>query len=164
MNQRLRALGFKLYLTAKTQCRYYPRANVTSFLKHAFSSGLWNARSLRENPASLSVRHFVPPVFVTALLALAAFASVGSLAGAYSRSAAALVLGVTLAGHLGIGTIAGIQVALRERRAAALWLAPVILAFHCAYGAGTLRGLLVPFPGREAISAKGSAQSSKDCA
>jgi len=94
---------------------------------------------------------------------LAGYASVGSLASAYSRSAAALALGFTLAAHLGIGTIAGIQIGLRERTAAALWLAPVILAFHCAYGVGTLRGLLVPFPGPKAIPAQGSAQSSKDC-
>lgn len=162
MNQRLRALGFKLYVTAKTQCRYYPRANVRSFLKHAFSSGLWNALSLKENPASLSLRHFVPPAFVIALLALAAFAAAGGLAGAYSRGAA-LALGVMLTGHLGIGTVAGIQIGLREKTAAALWLAPLILAFHCAYGLGTLRGLFLPFPGSQAAPEPRSAESSKDC-
>jgi hypothetical protein len=162
MNQRLRALGFKLYVTAKTQCRYYPRATVRSFLKHAFLSGLWNARSLRENPASLSLRHFVPLAFVTALLVLAGFAAAGGLAGEYSR-AAALSLGVILAGHLGFGVVAGIQIGLREKTAAVLWVAPIILAFHCAYGVGTLRGLFVPSPGSQAGPIQGSAQSSKDC-
>jgi glycosyltransferase involved in cell wall biosynthesis len=158
MNQRLRALGFKLYVTEKTQCRYYPRANLRSFLKHAFTSGLWNARSLKENPASLSLRHLVPLAFVTASLVLAALAAAGGFAGAYSRGAA-LTLGVTLAGHLGMGVVAGIQIGFREKTAAALWLAPIILAFHCAYGVGTLRGLFAPFPGSEAVPMQGSAQS-----
>ena len=162
MNQRLRALGFKLYVTAKTRCRYYPRPDVWSFLKHAFSSGVWNALSLRENPAALGLRHFVPLVFVTALLVLAALVSGGEFTGAYSRDAA-VVLAVMLASHLGIGTVVAIQIGLREKTAATLWLAPLILAFHCAYGLGTLRGLFLPFLGSQAVRAQGSAESSQDC-
>jgi len=152
MNQRLRALGFKLYVTAKTRCRYYPRPNIRSFLKHAFSSGVWNALSLRENPAALGLRHFVPVAFVTALLVLAALVSAGEFAGAYSRDAA-VVLAVMLASHLGIGTVA-IQIGLREKTAAALWLAPLILAFHGTYGLGTLRGLFLAFPDSPAVPAQ----------
>ena len=162
MNQRLRALGLKLYVTARTRCRYYPRPNVRSFLKHAYTSGLWNALSLRENPESLSLRHFVPLAFVTALLVLAAFASVGGFANTYSRDSA-LALGVVLATHLGVGTFAAVRIGLREKTAATLWLAPVILAFHCAYGLGTLRGLFLPFPGLEAVPAQSSTESSKHC-
>ena len=152
MNQRLRALGFKLYVTAQTRCRYYPRPNVWSFLKHAFSTGVWNALSLRESPAALGLHHFVPLVFVTVLLVLAALASAGEFVGAYSRDAA-VVLAVLLASHLGTGTAVAIQIGLREKTPAALWVAPLILAFHCAYGLGTLRGLFLPFPGSQAVTA-----------
>lgn len=162
MNQRLRALGFKLYVTAKTRCRYYPRPSVRSFLKHAFLSGVWNALSLRENSASLSLRHFVPLAFVVALLVLGVSAAAGAFAGAYSRGAA-LALGVILASHLGIGTVAGVQIGLREKTAGALWVAPIILAFHCAYGLGTLRGLFLPSTGSPAVPAQRSAKSSRDC-
>jgi glycosyltransferase involved in cell wall biosynthesis len=155
MNQRLRALGFKLYVTAKTRCRYYPRPNIRSFLKHAFSTGVWNALSLRESPAALGLHHFVPLVFVTVLLVLAALASAGEFAGAYSRDAA-VVLAVMLASHLGIGTVVAIQIGLREKTPAALWLAPLILAFHGTYGLGTLRGLFLPFPGSQAVPARGA--------
>jgi hypothetical protein len=61
-----------------------------------------------------------------------------------------------LASHLGIGTVVAIQIGLREKTAAALWLAPLILAFHCAYGLGTLRGLFLPFPGSQAVPAQGA--------
>jgi len=159
MNQRLRALGFKLYVTAKTRCRYYPRANVRSFLKYAFLSGVWNALSLRENPVALGLHHFVPLAFVMALLVLAAVASAGEFAGTYSRNAA-VVLAAMLASHLGIGTVVAIQIGLREKTPAALWLAPLILAFHGTYGLGTLRGLFLPFPGSQAVPAPGASVKS----
>ena len=160
MNQRLRALGFKLYVTARTRCRYYPRPNVRSFLKYAFSSGVWNALSLRENPVALGLHHFVPLIFVMALLVLAALASAGKFAGAYSRNAA-VVLAFMLASHLVTGTLVAIQIGLREKTAAALWLAPLILAFHCAYGFGTLRGLFLLFPGSKAVPAQGASFKSQ---
>jgi succinoglycan biosynthesis protein ExoA len=143
MNQRLRAMGFKLYLTGKTTCLYYPRSSVRTFLQHAFLSGLWNARSLKKNPASMAMRHFVPMGFVIVLLILLALALAGLAAPGTQARDAALALGGILAIHLSMGTIAGIQVALRERTGTALWLAPLILAFHCCYGLGTLRELLL---------------------
>ncbi len=162
MNQRLRAMGFKLYVTAKTQCRYYPRPSVASFLKHAFMSGRWNALTLRANPAALSLRHFVPMAFVTVLLILIAIVLLGLLAhGMYAR-AAAITLGAVLASHLGIEVIVGVHVGLRERTAVALWLGPLIVAFHCSYGLGTLRGLLLPLPASEPFPARGQPDSSRD--
>jgi GT2 family glycosyltransferase len=144
MNQRLRAMGFRLYATAKTRCRYCPRPGIKPFLQYAFSSGLWNARSMKENPASLAFRHFVPLAFVTVLLILSLFVSAALLAPGLLTSGAALALGIIVAAHLGMGAMAGVEVGLREKTAAALCLAPLILAFHCCYGLGTLRGLFYP--------------------
>ncbi len=162
MNQRLRANGFKLYVTSRTQCQYYPRSGVESFLKHAFTSGLWNAVSLRENPASLSLRHFAPMAFVTLLLILMAVVLVGFAAPGIHARVAALTLEAVLASHLAMGSMAGIHVSLRERTATALWLAPLILAFHCSYGLGTLRGLLLPLPASAHVRAQALPVSSRD--
>jgi len=142
MNQRLRAMGFRLYATAKTRCRYCPRPGIKPFLQYAFLSGLWNARSMKKNPASMSFRHFVPLAFVTALLVLSLFMSAATLVPYPVTSRAALVLGIIVAAHLGMGVIAGVEVGLREKTAAALCLAPLILVFHCCYGLGTFRGLV----------------------
>jgi glycosyltransferase involved in cell wall biosynthesis len=142
MNQRLRAHGHRLYVTGKTTCRYYSRPDIKSFLKYAFFNGLGNALSLRESPASMGLRHLAPLGFVVLLLVLLALA-LGSFAVPGSPHAIPVfALGVILSGHLLMGTLAGIETAWRERTAAALWLAPLILAFHCAYGLGTLQGLL----------------------
>jgi hypothetical protein len=161
MNQRLRALGYKLYVTAKTQCRYYPRPCVRSFLRYAFQSGQWNAVSLRANPISLGVRHLVPMVFVTVLLILAAIALAGlSSHGLFDRIAA-LALGAILGSHLGIGSIAALHVGLHQRTLTALWLVPLILAFHVSYGLGTLIGLLIPLPTAPSIPIETLTDSSR---
>jgi len=140
MNQRLRAAGFKLYVTGKTQCRYYARARVTSFLQYAFSNGLWNALSLRQNPASLGLRHLAPLCFVGLILGLILVQAISVVFdGTWLPG---IVLAFILVSHLSIGLMAGVQTAFKQKSAAALWLAPLILAFHCAYGLGTLRGLL----------------------
>ena len=162
MNQRLRALGFKLYVTGKTECRYYPRPNIKAFLKYAFLSGLWNALSLRENRASLGLRHLAPLAFVTVLLVLVAMQLGGSALTGVQPRLPALALGIILALHLLIGALAGAETAWQERTPAAIWLAPLILAFHCAYGFGTLRGLLVSSEPRAPARVKVVPESSKD--
>jgi GT2 family glycosyltransferase len=146
MNQRLRAMGFLLYLTAKTGCRYYPKPRVESFLRHAFRGGQWNALTLRANRASLCVRHFVPMVFVSTLSILMAITLAGRLAHSTSGQVAAFGLGVLLASHVGISACAAAQTALKERTAMALGIAPLIFAFHCCYGFGTIMGLLARLP------------------
>jgi glycosyltransferase involved in cell wall biosynthesis len=146
MNQRLRAMGFKLYVTAKTHCRYYPRPNIRSFLSYAFRSGRWNAITLRANSRSLGLRHFVPLVFVTLLFILAAIGLRGFSSHGMFFRLADLALGAVLVFHLAIGSAAGLLVGLRERTPVALWLAPLIFAFHCSYGLGTLVGLFAPLP------------------
>jgi succinoglycan biosynthesis protein ExoA len=162
MNQRLRAMGCKLYVTAKTECRYYPRRSVRSFLKYAFQSGQWNAVTLRTNPRSLGLRHLVPPAFVTVFLILAAIALEGlSARGTFFR-VATFALSAILATHLGIGSIAGLHVGLQQRTLTALWLAPLILAFHVSYGLGTLVGVLLPLRATPSIPVQAGTKPSSD--
>jgi succinoglycan biosynthesis protein ExoA len=164
MNQRLRAMGFKLYVTAKTECRYYARPSIRSFLKYAFQSGQWNAVTLRANPVSLGVRHLIPMVFVTLSSILVAIMLGGfSTHGALFR-VATFALCAILASHLVIGAIAGLHVSLQQRSLTALWLAPLILAFHVSYGLGTLAGLLMPVPTASASPTRALTDSSSDLA
>jgi hypothetical protein len=59
-----------------------------------------------------------------------------------------------LGAHLLLGTVAGIETALRSRDAGALLMAPVILAFHLAYGVGTCVGLVAGPPKDSAATKK----------
>lgn len=141
MNQKLRARGHKLYSTGKTCCRYYPKDTIREMLRYATRNGFWNVVSLKKNPSSMGVRHFVPFLFLLGLLVSVLLAATGFLAPVPDRILWILPLLALLGAHLGAGLVASLQVAARESSAGALWLPLVFLAFHAAYGWGTLAGL-----------------------
>jgi succinoglycan biosynthesis protein ExoA len=141
MNQRLRALGHRLYLTPRTQATYYARSGIKSLLAYAYRTGWWNGTTVRLKSAAMSFRHFVPLAFLLALLVLG-WSCFYSLLVKHSPGNAPLLFAALLGLHLLIGTCAGIETALREGSPAGLLLPPIILAFHIAYGVGTAFGLL----------------------
>jgi hypothetical protein len=172
MNQRLRAAGHKLYLTGKTQVTYFAKPNVQALVRYGWQSGLWNALTLRRNRRSMALRHFVPALFASALLVLAISAATGAVLGsAYSSVAEAMLL-LIVAAHGAMGLLAGAEIAYAERDMRALLMAPVIFAFHVAYGLGTLAGLCrllasVPAPScrtplQPAFGARAITQSKED--
>lgn len=162
MNQRLRAMGYKLYATHKTACQYFARPSISSFLSYAATTGRWNAVSLKTNRASLSFRHLMPALFVTSLLALLGVLGVEFMFRGRAPSVVYLVLGIILVCHWGPGTLAGIQVSFRNKTSLALLLAPLIFAFHCCYGWGTLRGLLSTLPASDSRTTRRLRDCSQD--
>jgi succinoglycan biosynthesis protein ExoA len=138
MNERLRANGCRLYLTARTQAAYYARPGIWSLLVHAYNTGKWNGWTVRRRRGGLSLYHFVPfAFFVTTLAALAFVPLFIRRSGIF-----ALLLFLPVAAQLVMGIFAAIETAIRERSAGALLLPSVILAFHLAYGMGTAAGFL----------------------
>lgn len=73
MNERLRANGYRLYLTARTQAAYYARPGIWSLLVHAYNTGKWNGRMACRRRGGLSLYHFVPFAFFVTILAALAF-------------------------------------------------------------------------------------------
>lgn len=141
MNERLRASGHRLYLTARIHAVYYARPGTLSLLVHAFNTGKWNGTTIRRLRKALSLHHFVPFAFVVTVLVAMVFVLLATLRGD-SVLLALLCLALPVAAHLSIGVLAGLETAVRQRDIGALLLPPVILAFHIAYGLGTLAGLL----------------------
>ena len=143
MNHRLRAAGYRLYLTAKTHATYCARPDVKSLWSYAYRSGKWNALTLRVSPACMRVRHFIPLVFVLCIGALIPALLIANITH-HSVALPCLALLVIVGGHLLLGSIAGLETMIREHRVAALLLPLVIFGFHFAYGFGTLSGLFLP--------------------
>jgi len=141
-NQKLRAQGYKLFCTWKTQCFYHPQSTVKDLLTYASRNGFWNVISLKKNPAAMAARHFIPFLFLLGLLSTFLLAVAGvSLPSPYHQ--VACIPFVALLGlHLGVGLTAALKVAVRERSWAALWLPLIFLSFHVAYGYGTLSGFV----------------------
>lgn len=142
MNQKLRARGFPLWCTWKTQCHYFPKATVKGLIRYGYGNGFWNALSVIKNPAAMGLRHFVPFLFLMALELSAFLAIAALLVPALTGWLALLPLALLLGTYLSVGSASALQVAVRERAPGALLLPPVFFAFHLAYGFGTLRGFL----------------------
>ncbi len=143
MNQKLRARGYKLFLTEQAHCLYYARASLAELWRWGYQSGRWNAVSLRRNPNSLRPRHIVPLLFVLSILFLVSVIFGALVSNWSSIIPIALLLGcLALGAHLILGTIAGAQVTVRKRSLRGMCLPFVILGFHLVYGWGTLVGMV----------------------
>jgi len=142
LSQKLRARGYKLYITDKTSCEYFVSPDLVSLARYAFKNGFWNVISFKLNPASMSMRHFVPGAFVVALLfgLLMLFYSMEITTNAqFWLQAPILALG-TIYGAATIGVAC--HIALRERTAGALLMPIAFLILHASYGVGTLSAIL----------------------
>lgn len=142
VNQKLRAKGYPLYCTWQTDCIYQPRGNLRGLMSYAYGNGFWNLISFRRNPAAMASRHFIPFLFLLALLATGLLAMGAIFLPPGYAALAALPFFLLVGLHVACGSAAAVQVSIRERRAGALWLPLVFLGFHLSYGFGTLRALL----------------------
>jgi glycosyltransferase involved in cell wall biosynthesis len=68
LNHRINKNGGKVYLTPEIRLYYYNRENLRSFMKQSYQNGYWNILTWYICPGSLSLRHFVPFLFVMSFL------------------------------------------------------------------------------------------------
>ncbi|HEX9004828.1 MAG TPA: glycosyltransferase family 2 protein, partial [Blastocatellia bacterium] len=67
-NYRLRKMGANLLLASDVRSRYYSRGTLKKLFKQYFQYGFWKVRVLQKHPRQMSLRQFVPPLFVSSLL------------------------------------------------------------------------------------------------
>ena len=72
MHGRIKSSGGRFYLNAEIENIYHPRNSLKSLLKQAYSNGKWNIITLfnSKNRKGLSLRHFVPMMFLFANIVL----------------------------------------------------------------------------------------------
>ncbi len=138
LNYRLRKSGGRIFLTMSMRSSYQNRQSLKTLAKQFYQYGVWKIRVLQKHPKQMSLRHFVPPVFVVALL-VAAVAALVVPGGGW-------LLAVTLLAYAGILGVAGLQ-AGREHGFAIVPLTIVAIAtMHLCWGAGFVVGLLKFWP------------------
>jgi succinoglycan biosynthesis protein ExoA len=142
LNQKLCVNGHRLFCTWKTQCIYHPKGTIRDLFRYGYLNGFWNVISFKENPASMGLRHFVPFFFLVGLLVSILLSIAGLLSPNPPFRFLALSFPALLALHLGLGTLAALQVSVQKNFLGALWLPFVFLGFHFAYGLGSLVALL----------------------
>ena len=133
-NFRIRKLGGRILLSPRIRSRYYSRSTFGSLWRQYFQYGYWKVRVLQMHPKQMSLRQFVPFVFVSSIILL-------SLLSPFFfafRLMLAAVIGMYLLANLAASFIVA---GSRIRAIPFLSLSFVIL--HVAYGLGSLIGLVV---------------------
>lgn len=70
LSKRLLKKGTKIYLTPTTTCYYYARETFKQLAKNNYRNGKWNLLTvfITKDFSSLSLRHFIPLIFVLSIL------------------------------------------------------------------------------------------------
>jgi glycosyltransferase involved in cell wall biosynthesis len=133
-NYRIRKLGGKILLSPDIKSRYYSRSSIRSLWRQYFQYGFWKVRVLQKHPRQMSLRQFVPPIFVTVLLGSALLASFA----AWAR----LLLILVTAGYVLAGLSASVLTSWKKGWRYFPLLPFVFAALHLSYGSGFLVGLV----------------------
>ncbi len=137
INYRIRKRGGKIYMTNDIQVTYFCRETVGALAKQAAANGKWTIIASRLCPGSMSLKYFVPFVFVLSLIGMPLLALLHPLFGLMFAAELLLYLVLSLlsAGKKAKG--------FREL----LFLTALFPIFHIAYGLGSISGtaeILIP--------------------
>jgi glycosyltransferase involved in cell wall biosynthesis len=134
-NSRIRAAGGTIYLVPKLAVRYRVRRHLRGAVKQFFGNGRWTVYVARLNRTAMGWRHFVPALFVAAVIA----ATVTSV-----LLHTVIPLAVVLAPYTLVvaATMATVRLAVVERLAVIV-VQPLL---HVSYGMGSLIGLVTRLP------------------
>ena len=132
-NYRIRELGGKILLAGDVHSTYFSRTSLKGLWRQYFQYGYWKVRVLQKHPRQMSLRQFVPPVFVLALIG-SAFLGLSPVL----RSLSLIIPLFYLVANLGasLSTVS-------KRGWRSFPLLPIIFALlHLSYGLGFRAGLL----------------------
>jgi len=131
-NYRADRAGFRCYFTSEVAVHYRPRGNLRGLFRQLTRYGRGRMRLFRKHPETLSIKSFLPALFVAGCIAGLGLAFV-------SPWVAAVYVGVLLTYALIVlGT--STTVAIRHGKLAILpWLPLVFMTIHFGAGFGVLR-------------------------
>lgn len=139
LNKRIKAGGGKIVIIPDTFCTYYARETFSKLAKNNYGNGKWNILTVyyTHQLKSLSLRHFIPLIFVLSLL----LPAIGGIFWHPLWWLGALSLAVYIAV---VSTISA-KIAI-EKNLNFVYLVLSFFVLHLSYGWGSLMGLMeLPF-------------------
>lgn len=135
LNRRIKRGGGKIFLIPDIYCTYYARETWKAIMKNNFQNGKWNVLTLLYTKAfdTLSIRHFVPLIFVLSLI-LPALLAIINLKFIYIAIA-------SLFAYLLLITYVSISLAI-QKKGNILYLLITFFVLHLSYGIGSLVGII----------------------
>lgn len=133
LNKRIVNGGGKIYLIPDVKCTYYAREDFISLAKNNYGNGLWNILTAYYTKTlnSLSLRHFVPLLFVLSLLI--------PLVGSVLVPQLVWITVFSLVSYLSLVII--ISFRLKDSSTTLWYLIVSFLTLHFSYGSGSLMGI-----------------------
>ncbi|MBQ6302835.1 MAG: glycosyltransferase family 2 protein [Clostridiales bacterium] len=133
MHYRIRQAGFKLLYDPEIVSYQYARSSLKRMIKQKFGNGYWIGLTVKVCPGCLSLYHFIPFVFVLAIIATSVIAASGfpwlSL--------------LMWALYWLFAFVSMVIAMINDGFSFAMLLMPFIfLILHVSYGIGTIAGLL----------------------
>jgi len=132
-NFRIREFGGRILLSPSIRSRYFSRGNFRSLWRQYFQYGYWKVRVLQLHPRQMSVRQFVPFVFVTTLLLF-------GLASLFSGIALWGLVGILVS--YGVLNIAASVTVVKGNVVMIPLIALRFFILHFSYGLGSMFGLV----------------------
>ena len=137
IHYRIRQAGYKICFSPKIKSYQYARNTLKKMLKQKYSNGFWVALTLKVCPQCLSVFHFVPLVFVVAIIITTILVSCGFT----------LLAKLMWIAYLLVALLMSIVAVLHTKKSLYQLLLPFIFfLLHLSYGIGSLVGIIkLPF-------------------
>lgn len=134
LNERIRRLGYGLFLSPEIGASYQPRQSLSGLWRQYVGNGTGVARTLMRNPRAVNLRHLAPLGLLVAI-GLPLLAGVVWTPALYG---AAAILLIYVSGLL----VAAVQAASRSQGLSLPLLLAAFATLHFGYGVGVLRGLI----------------------
>ena len=141
MHYRIRKAGYKICMTPTIHSQYLTRSTFSGMLKQKFDNGRWvGITSLAVSPLVFSFYHFVPFLFVLALLASVALAITGICLSSILWAIPFFII----SGSYFIADLflSGLYIRTSKKPFMIFILPWMFLFLHIAYGIGTIIGLI----------------------
>ncbi len=134
LSKRIINNGFKIVLISSIHCVYYARENFSKLAKNSFSNGYWNILTIyiTKELKSLSVRHFIPLIFILSLLIPILISVIVSSYFIIFSLLSVILYGIFLI---------TISLKLRSSITKLKFILSAFLTLHFSYGIGSLCGL-----------------------
>ncbi len=138
-NTRVRQSGGVVWIDPQIRSTYFARANLSALAAQYWRYGFWKFKMLRRYPDTIRWRQALPPALILSL--------VGLLVLSFFFPLIELILILEILCYLAVLTLAGLQLALCQRKPLlVLGLPLAVMVMHLSWGSGFLWSIVSKTP------------------
>lgn len=139
-NQRINKRGGRIHMSKDIKAYYNNRETIRGIAKQCFDNGLWNIFTLALSPDCVSIRHFVPLMFVSSLIGIGAVTLLGIITTNWLQSFIWL-LAMELVIYFMLNILFSLRLARKNGYLNLLLLPLIFVTMHLSYGIGSIKGI-----------------------